>query len=440
MMIEKRLHEAAFEGNISNLNTLIKEDPLILDRIFPTFFQDTPLHISILRGHIDFARDVLTHNPRLATECDSLGHLPLHVASTKGHIEIVRELLRVSQGACLARSKDGKLPLHLAIMKGVKVEVVTELVQACPESTRSQVDRRDSVLHLCVKYENFDALQMLVGVLKSEKLGSNDLLNARNDDGNTVLHLAALYKHLEITKFLLATPGIEVNAMNKNGLTPLNLVENSPRDLKGLEILNILLQSNVQTSTKNNSSPATKHIQPSISEKTPTPTKPKKSWKSIFTFHGINKNLEDMKGQILIVAAIIALIDALPIIYLKVNGPDIPEQFWVNSASFVPAVTIILLLMGGLPLTNKFCSWLVIQLMYTAVGFMGFNYFDEMLSNESRYSKLGFAVVVMMIWFLLLIIVSGLNIIRLIVLVVEIVQKRRKLRNKRANDAAMLSA
>uniref|UniRef100_A0A803LDC6 Uncharacterized protein n=1 Tax=Chenopodium quinoa TaxID=63459 RepID=A0A803LDC6_CHEQI len=197
MEMEKKLYEAAFEGNVPNLKALIQEDPLILDRISTAFFQDTPLHVATLRGRLEFVHAVLSHNPQLAAEPDSLGHLPLHVASAKGNVEIVRELLRVGPSSCLARTKDGKLPLHLAIMKGVKVEVLTELTRACPESTRSRVDGGCSILHLCVRYDNLDALKVLVEMFKGQS-DCNDLLNEINDDGNTVLHLAALHKNLEV--------------------------------------------------------------------------------------------------------------------------------------------------------------------------------------------------------------------------------------------------
>uniref|UniRef100_A0A803KR50 Uncharacterized protein n=1 Tax=Chenopodium quinoa TaxID=63459 RepID=A0A803KR50_CHEQI len=292
MEMEKRLYEAALEGNVSSLKAIIQEDPLILDRISSTFYQDTPLHIAILRGHLEFARAVLSSNPRLATECDLLGHLPLHVASTKGHIEIIHELVRVSLSSCLARSKDGKLPLHLAISKGVRVEVVRELAQACPESMQSRVDRGDTVLHLCVKYENLDAIQVILEVLNGENDGNN-LLNVRNEDGNTILHLAALQRHLEITKYLLAIPGIEPNAMNNNGLTALDLVENSPKDLKGLELLNFLLQSNaIQRSTNTHLSLSASITQPPTTH--PRQPRPKKSWKFFFTFNNHNQ-LQDMR-------------------------------------------------------------------------------------------------------------------------------------------------
>ncbi|XP_021864126.2 ankyrin repeat-containing protein BDA1-like [Spinacia oleracea] len=435
MEMEKRLYEAALEGSVSNLKALIQEDPLILDRISPTFFQDTPLHVATLRGHFEFARAVLGRNPRLATEADSLGHLPLHVASTKGHLEIVQELTRVIPSSCLARSKDGKLPLHLAIMKGVRVEVVSVLAQACLESTRSRLDRGDTALHLCVKYENLDAFQVILEeLMKGEIIDGNNLLNAKNDDGNTVLHLAALQKHFEMMKHLLATPGIEPNAMNNNGLTSLDLVENSPRDLRGLELLNFLLRSNaMQRSTNLHSSLTPIETQPLTSHS--GPFRPKKSWKIFFTFNG-NNQLEDMKGEIIIIAAIIAATNALPMIYMRVNGPDLTEQYSTNSASFVPAVTIMSLLIAGFPLSNKLCAWVVIQSLYTSMGFLGLDYLGAIVSNEGRYSSVNFVFVFVSIWFGLLMLVSALNIIRLVVWIVTSIKmcmKRRRLRGRRDN-------
>lgn len=205
MEMEKKLYEATIQGNIPILESLLQQDPLLLHRITitPSFFQFSPLHLSILHRHLEYARVLLTHNPQLTTESDSLGQLPLHLASANAQIEFVTELLRVDTSACLVRDKDGKVPLHLAVMKGARVEVVSELAQASHESTRMKVERGDSVLHLCVKNERLDALKVLVDVLRSENNG-RELMIAKNDDGNTVLHLAALCNNLEVLSFLLS--------------------------------------------------------------------------------------------------------------------------------------------------------------------------------------------------------------------------------------------
>lgn len=444
--MEKKLNDAAFEGNVLALKTLTQEDPLILERITSlTSFHETPLHVAVLRGHLEFTRALLSHNPKLATESDSLGRLPLHIAATKGHVEITRALLRVGPAgvSCVARDKDGMTPIHVAIAKGARVEVVRELTRASPESIRLRGERGESVYHLCVKYNNLEGLKVLVEELMGENDNNNLVINERDDNGNTIFHLAALHKHLEIIKYLLTRPGIELNAVNKNGLTALDLVENSPRDMKGLEILNFLLESNAQRANKssssfslssNNKASSSPTLNTQANNNNARATRPK-SWKRFFTFSG-KTHLEDLRGELFIVSAIIVLITALPIINMKINpnGPILDDDYSINSLSLVPALSIMILLVSGLPLKNKFCVWLILQLMYTAIGFLGLNYIGTIISNESRYVNLSVPLVLIYIWFGLLSIVSLLNTIRLIVLIVTTITgcvKRRKLQGRR---------
>ena len=49
--------------------------------------------------------------------------------------------------------------------------------------------------------------------------------NVRDADGDTALHDAARFGHVEVCKLLLATPGIETGIKNGKGLTALALAE-----------------------------------------------------------------------------------------------------------------------------------------------------------------------------------------------------------------------
>ncbi|KAF8401044.1 hypothetical protein HHK36_014347 [Tetracentron sinense] len=232
--MEKRLYEASLDGNVPSLNELIKENELILDRISLARFGETPLHIAAMRGHLDFARAILSRKPKLATELDSQGYSPLHLASAEGHVDIVRELLSVGKHLCSARVPDGRTPLHLAAEKG-QVDVIKELVQARPEVTRVRVDQGETVLHLCVKHNRLDALKVLV-----ESAMHDDFVNLKDDDGNTVLHLATAMKQLETIKYLLTRPGVDINALNEKSFPVLDVIELYPSDLKGMEIREFL--------------------------------------------------------------------------------------------------------------------------------------------------------------------------------------------------------
>jgi len=194
MEIEKRLYEAAAEGDVITLQELLQLDGLILDRLTLTCFNETPLHIASMRGHIEFVKFILARNPLLAAELDLRRSSALHVASIKGYVEIVKELLVVNPEMCLARDREGRNPLHLAVIKG-RVEVIKELVRASHLAALQTTDRGENVLHLCVKHNyQLEALNVLMEMISDDKL-----LNARDGDGYTILHLAVADKQIEVS-------------------------------------------------------------------------------------------------------------------------------------------------------------------------------------------------------------------------------------------------
>jgi ankyrin repeat protein len=186
------LYEAAVRGCVATLNTLIKKDPLILNKVSLTSFSETPLHISALLGHLDFTRILLSRNPKMATELDPLKCSPLHLAPAEGHTEIVKALLLANNDVCLVPDQEGRIPLHLAAMRG-RVEVIQELMRARPESISELFDG-DTVLHLCVIYNHLEALKLLLKMVNDD-----EIVNLRNRDGNTILHLAAILKQVEVS-------------------------------------------------------------------------------------------------------------------------------------------------------------------------------------------------------------------------------------------------
>ena len=180
-----------------------------------TTFTETPLHISALLGHLDFTKTLLTQNPHLAVELVSHKHCPLHLASSKGHVEIVQELLTIYEDACLFHDQNGRIPLHYAAMRG-RVEVVEKLIVARLDLVRVVLDGNETVLHLCVKYNQLKALDLLVKSLSDD----GDFLNFKtSNDGNTILHLAVMQKQIEVAFYLFLEYTCK-NKLSKNHFTP----------------------------------------------------------------------------------------------------------------------------------------------------------------------------------------------------------------------------
>ncbi|GFY93978.1 hypothetical protein Acr_09g0004240 [Actinidia rufa] len=235
VMRERVLYEVSLNGNVESLNELLQQDRLTLARVSLTCFNETPLHIAAMQGHVDFAKALLSHKPDLVTELDSHGRSPLHLASANGYVEIVKLLLAEDTSACTIRDEDGRTPLHLAAMKG-RVEIVTELAEAKREVTRFVLDRGETVLHLCVVYTRLEALKVLVGMNTMA-----DCVNVKDDDGNTILHIATMLKQVETVKYLLRTTAVKVNEVNGNSITALDIIQHMPRDLKAVEIQELLV-------------------------------------------------------------------------------------------------------------------------------------------------------------------------------------------------------
>ncbi|GLT48536.1 hypothetical protein SLA2020_221560 [Shorea laevis] len=237
--MDERLSEASRKGDTATLCKLLEEDPMILEDSSRHASVDTPLHIASLLGHSDFVGKILNLKPGFARMVNRKGYTSLHLASATGQVEVVRELLRSDwenkHELCKQKDRKGRTALHLAVIRG-RDNVVAELISACPESSREVTDTGETILHLTVMNENgCQALRNLVGRLKNE-----ELLNWKDKEGNTVLHLAAARKQHEEIKFLLEQPKLDVNAVNSRNLKALDILLKAPKQSNDQEILQML--------------------------------------------------------------------------------------------------------------------------------------------------------------------------------------------------------
>ncbi|KAL9445022.1 hypothetical protein AB3S75_018090 [Citrus x aurantiifolia] len=115
----------------------------------------------------DSSQEILRRKPEQAGELDSRKASPLHLAAAKGYLDIVLKLVSVNPEMCFARDIDGKNPLHIAAIRG-NVNVLKELVK-------------------------LESLRLLV-----ETRNDHEFVNSKDDNGNTILHLAILEKQVEV--------------------------------------------------------------------------------------------------------------------------------------------------------------------------------------------------------------------------------------------------
>ncbi|KAL3533517.1 hypothetical protein ACH5RR_007038 [Cinchona calisaya] len=234
---EKRLFDAAFKGNVGILLQLLEKDKQILDKVSLNCNNNyTPLHIATIKGHEEFVKAILAQNPALSAEIDSRKKSsPLHLASEMGHLKIVEAILHANPDMCFVFDRDGRNPFHIAAIKG-KIEVLGMLIGARPFAAREKTKRGETVLNLCVKFDQLEALKILV-----EAMDDDEFLNQKDDDGLNILHLAVISKKIEIIQYLFTTK-IDINAKNANGHTAMDIVPQNPRE-RQQEIENSLRQA-----------------------------------------------------------------------------------------------------------------------------------------------------------------------------------------------------
>ncbi|XP_015902799.2 ankyrin repeat-containing protein ITN1-like [Ziziphus jujuba] len=441
-----RLYKASSEGCVATLNSLMEEDPLTLSKISVNRFGETPLHISDSLGHLNFTKRLVSRKPKLAEELDLLKRSPLHLASAEGHNEIVETLVKASKGMCLAVDEDGKIPLHYAAMRG-RVEVMEILVSAEPTSIQKKLSEGETVLHLCVQYNQLEALKVLVRTVDDDH--NSEFLNSKDQKcGNTILHLAVMLKQLETIKFLLSIPGVKAEAAemeNQSGLTAIDMVGHLPKDLKSFQVQNILLkdikhvhvgggllhrrqkqQQQQQQVVVVEAAAITGHQAERISSPPPeissstkakAKTRIRRGWnklKQFMKYEG-DTSLKDRNSGLMVGATVIATM-AFQIV---VNPPG---GVWqedkekgsagcaaevkchagnavfgysygylslvnYNAGAFLTSLSIILLLISGIPLQYKFCMWLLTVAMCLTLTFVTLT-FEEAVKLITPVAKL----------------------------------------------------
>ncbi|CAA7050623.1 unnamed protein product [Microthlaspi erraticum] len=273
-MEKNPLMEAARKGDVEYLLRSAESDPSLLEIIIIDG-EETPLHVATMYGHLSFVKEILKLRENLGRELNKDGFTPLHIAASMGHVEIVRELLeKLSGEICLIKGKERKIPLHYAAMRG-RVCVLDELVSAKPESLEVITARGETVLHLAVRFCQFDGFVALLECLKEfDKLC---VLNKQDNGGNTVLHLAVHKRQYEVIDLLLGSYGtnntiprgfIEVNSLNSKGFTPLDLLLNIGDEPEDSEIYQILREAGAVRSRDHNTRQTTTENETTQSEET----------------------------------------------------------------------------------------------------------------------------------------------------------------------------
>ncbi|KAE8682065.1 putative Ankyrin repeat-containing protein [Hibiscus syriacus] len=198
---------------------------IYLDRIDEIPFVDTPVHIAVTSGHADFAVEVMNLKSSFARKLNKDGYSPVHLAFQNERtllrlVERDKDLIRV-------KGREGCTPLHYAAEHG-NLNLLAKFLVACPESIHDLTIRDETALHVAAKNNKLETLRILAQLLRRTYFYSSStgkkLLNWKDKDGNTVLHVAAYNNQPKMIKLLLDCK-VNVNEINSSGKTPLDVIQ-----------------------------------------------------------------------------------------------------------------------------------------------------------------------------------------------------------------------
>ncbi|KAK2651102.1 hypothetical protein Ddye_018591 [Dipteronia dyeriana] len=213
---------------------LISADPEV-SYIVENNASKSPLHLAVESNNIDIIDYLLSALPQDAGLLDRLQRMKrtnlvhvaiekktirddeentlLHCAASIGYLEGVNYLLEINHNWAFERNKKGLYPLHLACENG-HAKIMKKLLKKWPDATEFLCNRGRSILHvaaMCGKEETVSC------ILKEKVLG--ELVNMKDKDGNTPLHLAALSCNPLVVATLLYHKRSKFDLVNNHGLT-----------------------------------------------------------------------------------------------------------------------------------------------------------------------------------------------------------------------------
>ncbi|KAH7856330.1 hypothetical protein Vadar_000138 [Vaccinium darrowii] len=236
---------SAREGDVPGLKALydaLKRDPKILDTMDKIPFFQTPLHEVAVHTPRDEARqahlalELLNLKPSFGRKLNTDGLSPLHLAVRERFSGFAKQLIKWDRELIRVKGMEGQTPLHcVAEIGDTETNLLAEFLCACPESINDLTIRNETALHIAVKHGQVKAFKVIFQWIW--KTYNGELLIRKDEDGNTVLHIAASTNQLEAPQpwILLGRGGLRTYSRGVQKLHQFDheeyasLKENNPR-------------------------------------------------------------------------------------------------------------------------------------------------------------------------------------------------------------------
>ncbi|XP_022776470.1 ankyrin repeat-containing protein At2g01680-like [Durio zibethinus] len=192
-------------------------------------------HVAAKLGHLGIVKELLGIWPELCKLCDSSNTSPLYSAAVKDHLDVVNAILSADASCIRIVRKNGKTALHTAARYGL-ISIVKALID-CDRGIVSIKDKKgQTALHMAVKGQS-------PAVVDEILLADHSILNERDKKENTALHITTRKSRPQNVSLLLTYRSIDVNAINNQHETAMDLADKLQYGEASLEIQEALTEA-----------------------------------------------------------------------------------------------------------------------------------------------------------------------------------------------------
>lgn len=203
--------------------------------VFKWEMMNRAVHCAARGGSLEILKQILEDCGDVFLYRDLQGSTLLHSACGRGQTEVVKYLVE-SYDLIGLTDTQGNTALHIAAYNG-HLRVVELLVSSSPSLIALTNSYGDTFLHMTVAgfrtpgFRRVDhQIELMKHIVSGNIVNVDDIINVKNNDGRTALHVAVIENiHSDLVELLMTVRSIDLNIKDVDWMTPLDLLKQRPR-------------------------------------------------------------------------------------------------------------------------------------------------------------------------------------------------------------------